>query len=174
MVGGCEEKIAWTNGSMQTRLQSFANEAPKRGRARRADTHPSSAISLRHKVHVACIRKAEWCWDLSAQNMQTPKRLTRVAIDAVGAMKSGETVIWDRVGVKWACCESEQRALQPGGERSIRGAWRVDQVLASEGQVFNPLELLFNDLKQHYIRPNFPKNGRPLSKSKIAYSRVRE
>ena len=37
---------------------------------------------------------------------------------------------------KWACCESEQPALQPGGERSIRGAWRVDQVLASEGQVF--------------------------------------
>ena len=25
------------------------------------NTHPSSAISLRHKVHVACIRKAEWC-----------------------------------------------------------------------------------------------------------------
>ena len=74
--------------------------------------------------------------------MQTPKSLTRVAIDAVGAMKSGETVNWDRLGRSGACCESEQPALKPSGERSIRGAWRVDQVLASEGQVF--LELLFN------------------------------
>ena len=37
-----------------------------------------------------------------------------------------------------------------------------------EGKYFNPLELLFNDLKQHYIRPNFPKNGQSLSKSKVA------
>ena len=69
-------------------------------------------------------------------------------------------------GAKWACCESEQPALQPSGERSIRGAWR--EFLPPKGKYFNPLELLFNDLKQHYIRPNFPKNGRPLSKSKIA------
>ena len=40
--------------------------------------------------------------------------------------------------------------------------------LPPKGKYFNPLELLFNDLKQHDIRPNFPKNGRPLSKSKIA------
>ena len=107
---------------------------------------------------------------LVGQQMQTPKRLTCVAIDAVGAMKSGETVIWDRVGAKWACCESEQPALQPSGERSIRGAWRGVSIkfLPPKGKYFNPLELLFNDLKQHYIRPNFPKNGRPLSKSKIA------
>ena len=37
--------------------------------------------------------------------------------------------------------------------------------LPPKGKYFNPLELLFNDLKQHDIRP---KNGRPLSKSKIA------
>ena len=74
-------------------------------------------------------------WDLLDRNADT-KEIERVAIDAVGAMKSGETVIWDRLGAKWACCESEQPALQPSGERSFRGAWRVDQVLASEGQVF--------------------------------------
>ena len=36
-----------------------------------------------------------------------------------------------------------------------------------KGKYFNPIELLFNDLKSHYIRPNFPKNGKLLSKSKI-------
>jgi hypothetical protein len=43
--------------------------------------------------------------------------------------------------------------------------WGDSQVLAS---YLNPLELLFNDLKQHHIRPNFPKNGESLTKSKIA------
>ena len=60
----------WLEGVKKIRLDKriyedetpvFANEAPKRGRARTGNTHPSSAISLRHKVHVACIRKAEWC-----------------------------------------------------------------------------------------------------------------
>ena len=72
------------------------------------------------------------------------KEIERVAIDAVGAMKSGETAIWDRFGAKWACCESEQPALQlPWREISIRGAWRVDQVLASEGQVFSSSRTAF-------------------------------
>ena len=62
-------------------------------------------------------------------------------------------------GAKWACCESEQPVEQRGV--SIK-------FLAPKGKYFNPLELLFNDLKQHDIRPNFPKNGRLLSKSKIA------
>jgi hypothetical protein len=74
-------------------------------------------------------------WDLSDKNADT-KEIERVAIDAVGVMKSGDTVIWDRLGRSGRAVTSEQPALQPGGERSIRGAWRVDQVLASKGQVF--------------------------------------
>ena len=56
-------------------------------------------------------------------------------------------------GAKWACCESEQPALQPGGEIEERGV--SIKFLPPKGKYFNPLELLFNDLKQHYIRPNF-------------------
>ena len=73
--------------------------------------------------------------DLSDRNADT-KEIERVAIDAVGAMKSGRDCNLGPFGAKWACCDSEQPALQPSGERSIRGVWRVDQVLASEGQVF--------------------------------------
>ena len=81
----------------------FANEAPTTRASMEGNTHPSSAISLRHKVHVACIRKAEWCAALGlvGTEMQTPKRLTRVAIDAVGA-KVGRLsfgTIWGQVGV---------------------------------------------------------------------------
>ena len=115
----------------------FANEAPKRGRARRGTPilRARSRYATKYTLHVYAKRSGVLHWDLSDRNADT-KEIERVAIDAVGAMKSGETVIWDRLGAKWACCESEQPALQPSGERSIRGAWRVDQVLASEGQVF--------------------------------------
>ena len=39
--------------------------------------------------------------------------------------------------------------------------------LPPKGKYFHPIELLFNDLKSHHIRPNFPQNGQNLSKSKI-------
>ena len=154
----------------------FANEAPKRGRARRGHTHPSGAISLRQK-RTRCMytQSGVLHWDLSDRTcMQTPKRLTRVAIDAVGAMKSGETVIWDRLGRSGACCESEQPAPQPGGERSIRERGVSIKFLPPKDKYFNPLELLFNDLKQHDIRPNFPKKRSTAVQVKDcrAYSRV--
>ena len=70
-------------------------------------------------------------WDLSDRNADT-KEIERVAIDD----EKWRDCNLGPFGAKWARCESEQPTLQPGSERSIRGAWRVDQVLASEGQVF--------------------------------------
>ena len=51
---------------------------------------------------------------------------------------------------------------------TFEGCGVAIKFLPPKGKYFNPLELLFNDLKTHHIRPNFPKNGRPLQKSKIA------
>ena len=99
---------------------------------------------------------------------QTRKRLTRVAIDAVGAMKSGERLSCGTV------LERSGRAVNPSSQHYSPVARDLFEergvsikFLPPKGKYFNPLELLFNDLNQHDIRPNFPKNGRPLSKSKI-------
>ena len=43
----------------------------------------------------------------------------------------------------------------------------VSKFITPKGTYFNPLELLFNDLKTHYIRPKLPKYGLPLPKSEI-------
>ena len=85
--------------------------------------------------------------------MQTPKRLTHVAIDAVGAMKSGETVIWDRLGRSGRAVNPSSQHYSPVARDLFeeRGACRI-KFLPPKGKYFNPLELLFNDLKQHYIR----------------------
>ena len=67
----------WLEGVKKIRLDKriyedetpvFANEAPKRGRARTGNTHSSSAISLRHKVHVCHVyakRSGVLHWGLS-------------------------------------------------------------------------------------------------------------
>ena len=135
----------WLEGVKKIRLDKriyedetpvFANEAPKRGRARRGTPilRARSRYATKYTLHVYAKRSGMLHWDLSDRNADT-KEIERAAIDAVGEMKSGETVIWGRLG-RSGHAESEQPALQPSGERSIRGAWRVDQVLTSEGQVF--------------------------------------
>ena len=77
----------------------FANEAPKRGRARRGTPilRARSRYATKYTLHVYAKRSGVLHWDLSDRNADT-KEIERVAIDAVGAMKSGETVIWDRLG----------------------------------------------------------------------------
>jgi len=135
----------WLGGVKKIRLDKriyedetpvFANEAPKRGRARRGTPiiRARFRYAKKYTLHVYAKRTGVLHWDLSDRNADT-KEIERVAIDAVGGMKSGDTLIWDRLG-RSGRCESDQPALQPGGARSIRGAWRVDQVLTSEGQVF--------------------------------------
>ena len=93
-----------------------------------------SHYAKKYTLHVYAKRTGVLHWDLSDRNADT-REIERVAIDAVGGMESGDTLIWDRLG-RSGRCESDQPALQPGGARSMRGAWRVDQVLTSEGQVF--------------------------------------
>jgi transposase len=155
VVGGCEEDSLGANGCYEDETPVFANEAPKRGRARGGNTHPSSAISLRHKVHVAFwAQSGVLCCigALSDRNADT-KEIERVATDAVGVMKSGDTVIWDRLG-------RSGRAVNPSSQHY--------------SPVARDLLLLFNDLKQHYIRPNFPKKRSTAVQVKDcrAYSRV--
>ena len=86
---------------------------------------------------------------------------------AATQMDVGDTLIWDRLG-------RSGRALHPPHQHyslAVREDFKERGVsikfLPPKDKYFNPIELLFNDLKIHYIRPNFPKNGKNLSESKI-------
>ena len=168
----------WLEGVKKIRLDKriyedetpvFANEAPKRGRARRGTPilRARSRYAKKYTLHVYAKRSGVLHWNLSDRNADT-KEIERVAIDAVGAMKSGETVIWDRLGRSGRAVNPSSQHYGPVARDLFETRGVSIKFLPPKGKYFNPLELLFNDLKQHYIRPNFPKNGRPLSKSKIA------
>ena len=114
------------------------------------------------------LRKERSCGalGLSDKNADT-KEIERVAVDAAAQMDEGDTLIWDRLGRSGRALHPIHQHYKPSCARGVQGTWRVNQVPTSKGQVFKPIELLFNDLKSHYIRPNFPTNGKLLSKSKI-------
>ena len=169
VVGGCEEDSLGANGSMKTRLQSLRTKLRNEGE--HGGEHPSFERDLATPQSTRCMYTQSGvvcCIGTFRTETQTRKRLTRVAIDAVGAMKSGETVIWDRLGRSGRAVNPSSQHYSPVARDLFEERGVSIKFLPPKGKYFNPLELLFNDLKQHYIRPNFPKNGRPLSKSKIA------
>ena len=154
---------------MQTRLQSLRTKLRNEGE--HGGEHPSFERDLATPQSTRCMYTQSGvvcCIGTCRTASSTPNRLTRIAIDAVGAMKSGETVIWDRLGRSGRAVNPSSQHYSPVARDLFEERGVSIKFLPPKGKYFNPLELLFNDLKQHDIRPNFPKNGRPLSKSKIA------
>ena len=143
----------------------YANEAPHKGRSRvgKPIIRPRSRYATKYTLHVYAKKDHVLHWDLSDQNADT-KEIERVAVDAATQMSVGDTLIWDRLGRSGRALHPTHQHYSPAVREDGQGTWRVNEVLTSQGKYFNPIELLFNDLKSHHIRPNFRQN---LSKSKI-------
>ena len=138
VVGGYEEDSLGANGSAEDETPVVCERSSE---TRASILRARSRYATKYTLHVYAKRSGVLHWDLSDRNADT-KEIARVAIDAVGAMKSGETVIWDRLGRSGRAVQSEQPALQPGGERSIRGVACRSSFLPPKGKYFNPLEPL--------------------------------
>ena len=82
-------------------------------------------------------------------------------------MDEGDTLIWDRLGRSGRALHPIHQHYSPVVREEFKERGVPIKFRPPKGKYFNPIELLFNDLKSHYIRPNFPKNGKLLSKSKI-------
>ena len=163
------KRIALCKRTYQDETPIYANEAPKKGRARKGKPifRARKRYAKKYTLHLYAKRDGVLHWDLSSKNADA-KEVERVAADAAGEMESGDTLIWDRLG-------RSGRVLHPGAQHhnpEAKATFEERDVaikffLPPKGKYFNPLELLFNDLKTHYIRPKFPKNGLPLPTSEI-------
>ena len=78
---------------------------------------------------------------LVGQNADT-NEIERVAIDAVGAMKSGETVIWDRLGRSGRAVNPSSQHYSPVARDLFEERGVSIKFLPPKGKYFNPLELL--------------------------------
>jgi len=146
----------------------YANEAPKKGRARTGKPifRARKRYAKKYTLHLYAKRDGVLHWDLSSKNADT-KEVERVAVDAAGEMESGDTLIWDRLGRSGRASHPRAQHYSPEARATFEERGVTIKFLPPKGKYFNPLELLFNDLKTHYIRPKFPENGFPLPKSEI-------
>ena len=85
-------------------------------------------------------------WDLSSKNADT-KEVERVAGDAAGEMESGNTLIWDRLGRSGRALHPSAQHYNPEAKATFEERGVAIKFLPPKGKYFNPLELLFNDLK---------------------------
>jgi hypothetical protein len=146
----------------------YANEAPTKGRSRKGKPifRARSRYGKKYTLHMYAKRSGVVHWDLSDKNADT-KEIERVAREAVEQMEGGETLIWDRLGRSGRASHPTSQHYSPEATATFNVHGVTIKFLPPKGKYFNPLELLFNDLKSHYIRPKFLQNGQPLPKSQI-------
>ena len=140
----------------------YANEAPKKGRSRRV----KPIFRKKYTLHMYAKRSGVVHWDLSDKNADT-NEIERVAREAVEQVEGGETLIWDRLGRSGRASHPTSQHYSPEAQAIFNTRDVTIKFLPPKGKYFNPLELLFNDLKSHYLRPKFLQNGKPLPKSQI-------
>ena len=80
-------------------------------------------------------------------------------MDPVGEMGSGDTLIWDRLDRSGRALHPSAQHYSPEAKATFEERGVAIKFLPPQGKYFNPLELLFNDLETHYIRPKFQENG---------------
>jgi transposase len=141
----------------------YDNDAPKRGRSRRGKPifRPRPRYGSRYTLHVFAKRTGVVHWELSKKNADT-KEVQRVAAAVAPKLTAGDVLIWDRLGRSGRCAAPVAQHYNPDAVASFEARGVSVQYLPAKGKYFNPLELLFNDLKTHYIRPAFPGNGEKL------------
>ena len=146
----------------------YANEAPRKGRSRKGKPifRARSRYAKKYTLHMYAKRNGVVHWDLADKDADT-KEIERVATEAVEQMEGGETLIWDRLGRSGRASHPTSQHYSPEAKATFHARGVTTKFLPSKGKYFNPLELLFNDLKSHYIRPNFLRNGQALPKSRI-------
>lgn len=146
----------------------WENAAPKKGRSPagkpifRARPH----WAKRYTLHVFVKSDRVLYWDLSTENANT-EEVERVADWAVEYMDEGDTLIWDRLGRSGRAKNPVKQHYSPKVRKLLSDGNVSMVMLPPKGKYFNPCELLFNDLKSHYLRPEYPGDGSKISKAKL-------
>lgn len=146
----------------------YANEAPKRGRSPRGKriTRTRSHYAKKYTLHAYAKRTGVVHWELSKLNANTAE-VERVATAAAKMLDEDDVVIWDRLGRSGTTLNPVKQHWSPVALSTLKAHCSKVEFLPPMGKYFQPLELLFNDLKEHHIRPQFPKNGQSLTEAKL-------
>lgn len=146
----------------------YGNEAPRLGRAPKGKKlfRPRKRYSKKYTLHVFAKKTGVLYWELRDKNAND-EEIIEVASSAIVEMKRGDVLIWDRLGRSGRCLNPIRQHYNPEIKSKLTRKGIKLIHLPPKGKYLNPLELLFNDLKKHHIRPQFPNTGRDLSKTEL-------
>lgn len=146
----------------------WTNERLSQGRTRKGKQLRRTKVRnpKKYVLHLYAKRDHVVHWELRDVDAQNDDFLSIVK-RAARKFDEGDTLIWDQLG-KYGNEKNPYRLhWDPEAKEAIEDEGASMVMLPPSGYYFMPLDLLFNDLKQHYIRPEYAKNGDPMSKSKM-------
>lgn len=146
----------------------YDNEVPRHGRTRKGrrlrQVKPRNP--KKYVLHVYAKRDRVLHWELRDQNAQDDDFLGIVQ-RAAETFDEGDTLIWDQLGRYGREKNPYRLHWDPEAKEAVESAGASMLILPPSGYYFMPLDLLFADLKEHFIRPAYPKNGTNMSKDKM-------
>ena len=156
-------RIPWHRRVYEDETGISLNEAPKKGRARKGFriTRPRQPHAKKLTLHVYASETAVLFWQLSMVNA-SDLEVKEAALDALEHIESEKVLLWDRLGGGGRGKKKKSQHFN----LTVRNAYRTKGVrivyLPPYCPYLNPVELLFHDLKDHYIRPSYHRDGSPL------------
>jgi transposase len=131
----------------------YTNEALRYGRGRRGKTllRTRSYYATKYTLHAYVTSQGPVWWELCRQNANDDEiqRVTRRVERRVG---NCSYLFWDRLGKAGRCLNPSKQHWNPGVAARFEAVDVEVVLLPPKGKYLNPIELLFNDLKQFVRR----------------------
>lgn len=146
----------------------YSNDAPKCGRSRvgKRLMRSRKRHGKKYTLHVFVKQVSVVHWTLREKNANDAE-VQKVMKSVTKKLKNGDVLIWDQLGKSGRCKNPKSQHFNPDVIESIEAVGARVEYLPAKGKYWNPAELLFNDLKNHYIRPAYGKSNKEMSKDKL-------
>ncbi len=155
----------------------FINEALKYGRGRRGGKlmRKRSHYGKKYTLHVYATWEKVLHWELCSLNARTSE-IKRITSKVAKKITDEKFLLWDRLGRSGRCSNPTAQHFNPDVIRKFKACGVKAILLPPKGKYLNPVELLFGDLKQNYIRPAFSQTGDKFTKNQFGenYSSLHE
>lgn len=146
----------------------FDNESKRYGRVRLGSIpiRAQTRYGKKYVLHIWAKQTGVMHWELRDKNA-TDDECLKVGRRAIQKLDEGDTLIWDQLGKSGTCRNPVAQHFNPVLMRALHNK-NINVIhLPPKGKYFNPIELLNNDLKEHYIRPQRRNDGQNMSKRKL-------
>lgn len=162
------KRIAQTRRVYGDESAIFSNDAPHMGRARVGKRlfRNRKRHGKKYTLHTFVKQNTVVHWTLRDKNANDVE-VKKVMGSVYKKIENGDVLIWDRLGRSGRCKNPTKQHFNPVVVEKINARGGKVMYLPPKGKYFNPVELLFNDLKAHYIRPAYGKSNKEMSKDKL-------